>query len=291
MKGGAFTVNQLMNFFNIFTKDQHYKTMPFENIEILDKQHDLYNNQFHVYILSNPPPSEITDAFLRSKKFRKDIKSIRIVAIHRGSIGPGGFRTRKHKGVIDNVSRFMGAVKDWTNNIRNTLTYKLDKTPKTYRQERAKKGHEALTEYLTKLMKTNIQTIIESKESKSLKYMKLLLYSCLKKYGSVSAFLKNRLSTLGISQGAIYAYLYGDEGKETIVYNPAPFRGVKPKNTFILRTKNDIVSYFVNNYGLPITIKNTDYLFNFIKNHSNDILLNDFEKIGSGLFTRDTQDT
>lgn len=289
MKGGTFTINQLMNFFNIFTKNQHYKTMPFENIEILDKQYYLYNNRFHVYILFNPPPPEITDSFLRSKKFREEMKSVRIVAIHRGSMSPTGFRTRKHKGIMDNISRVLGSIKDWSNNIRNTLTYKLDKTPKTYRQERSKKGHEALTEYLTKLLKTNIQTIIQSKESKNRKYMKLLLYSCLKKYKSVSAFLKNRLSTLGFSQGAIYAYLYGDEGKETIVYNPAPFRGVKPPNTFILRTKNDIVSYFVNNYGVPTTIKHTDYLFNFPKNHSNDILLGDYEKIGTGLFTRDTK--
>ena len=76
MKGGAFTVNQLMNFFNIFTKSQHYKTMPFENIEILDKQYYLYNNRFHVYILFNPPPLEITE----------DMKSVRIVAIHRGIV-------------------------------------------------------------------------------------------------------------------------------------------------------------------------------------------------------------
>uniref|UniRef100_A0A6C0HT00 Uncharacterized protein n=1 Tax=viral metagenome TaxID=1070528 RepID=A0A6C0HT00_9ZZZZ len=285
MKGGTFTVDQLMNLFNIFTKNQDYKTLPFQNIEILDKKkYYLYNNRLHVYVLFNSPPENLLS------RIEKDMKSVRIVIIHRGTLGVNGFRTRKNSGFTDKVSRFFGSLKDWTNNLRN-LTVFNDKIPKTYRQEKAMMGHIALNDYLTKLMSNNIESIISSNENKNIKYMKLLLFSCLKKYKNpgqaVSSFLKTRLSTLGFSQGAVYAYLYGDEGKETIVYNPAPFRGKKPSNTFILKTKNDAISYFVNNDGLPIIIKNTkSHWSKFVKNHTNDILLNDNEKIGIGLFTR-----
>lgn len=266
MKGGTFTVHQLMNLFNIFTKNQDYKTT-FDNIEILDQSKYLYNNQFHVYVLFNRPTVE--------SQIKKDMESVRIVAIHRGTMSPIGFRTRKQTGMLDNISRVFGSLKDWTNNARNTATRFKNKKPKTYRQERAKKGHEALRRYLYKIMR--------SKPDET-NYMKLLLFHCLK--NGVSSFLKERLSTLGFSQGAIYAYLYGGEGKETIVYNPAPFNGKKPLNTFILKTKNDLVSYFVNDDGLPITVKDTNkYWFNFPENHTNDVLLGDYEKIGTGIFT------
>ena len=268
MKGGAFTVHQLMSLFNIFTKSQDYKTT-FDNIEILDKSKYLYNNQFHAYVLFNPP------TVMTESQIKKDVESVRIIVIHRGTMGPSGFRTRKQKGVIDNIFRVFGSLKDWTNNARNTSSTFKNKKSKTYRQERAKKGHEALRRYLYKLMR--------EKPDES-NYMKLLLYYCLQ--NGVSSFLKERLSTLGFSQGAIYAYLYGGEGKETIVYNPAPFHGKKPPNTFILKTKNDLVSYFIDNDGLPITIKDTDkYWFNIVENHTNDVLLGDNEKIGTGLFT------
>ena len=52
------------------------------------------------------------------------------------------------------------------------------------------------------------------------------------------------MSVIGHSQGAVYAYLYGDEGAETIVYNPAPFNGKKPDNVFIIRRAGDPVSMF-----------------------------------------------
>ena len=277
MKGGKFTIHQLMNLFNIFTKGQNYKTMPF-NIEILDKNYYLYNNRFHAYVIFNPPPKVINEEFLHSEKFKKDMKSVRIIVIHRGTIQVSGFRTKKRR--FDTISRVFGSLKDWTNNLRNVTTFKHDKTPKTYRQEKAKLGHEALFNYLQKLKEENVDSILRSKN-----YMKLLLFYCLKKK-SVSAFLKERLSTLGASQGAVYAYLYGDEGKETIVYNPAPFHGKKPKNTFILKTKNDVVSYFVDNKGLPMTVKHAKKWYNVAENHNNDVLLNDEEKIGDGIFTK-----
>lgn len=285
MKGGKFTVDQLMKLFNIFSKDQDYRSI-FSNIEILDKTRDLYNNTFHVYVLFNKPPTILTENFVHSKVFQKEMKSVRIIASHSATMNRIGFRTRRRGGIKDNVSRVFGVMKDWTNNARNIMTYKLEKIPKTNRQNRAKKGHEAIHDYLENLKEKNIKSIIHSKGSKNRKYMNLLLFCCLQNK-SVSAFLKERLSTIGASQGAVYAYLYGDEGKETVVYNPAPFRGVKPDNTFILKTKNDIVSYFVNNNGLPITIKDINVpLWNFVTNHKNDILLNDEEKIGTGLFTK-----
>jgi hypothetical protein len=268
MKGGTFTIHQLMNLFNIFTKNQDYKTT-FDNIEILNESKYLYNNQFHVYVLFNRP------TIMSESQIKKDMESVRIIAIHRGTMGPRGFRTRKQTGLIDNISRFFGSVKDWTNNARNIASTFKNKKPKTYRQERAKKGHDEMRRYLYKLMR--------QKPYKT-NYMKLLLHYCLQ--NGVSSFLKERLSTLGFSQGAIYAYLYGGEGKETIVYNPAPFHGKKPANTFILKTKNDLVSYFVNNDELPITVKDTNkFWFNITENHTNDVLLGDNEKIGTGIFT------
>jgi hypothetical protein len=59
-------------------------------------------------------------------------------------------------------------------------------------------------------------------------------------------FLKKRLSTIGHSQGSAYCYLYGDEGLETIVYNPAPIPSgaTFPKNLYVLRTPNDPISMF-----------------------------------------------
>lgn len=212
---------------------------------------------------------------MTESQIKKDMESVRVIAIHRGTMGSRGFRTRKQSGMVDGILRVFGSLKDWTNNARNTASIFKNKKPKTYRQERAKKGHESLRKYLYKLMR--------QKPNES-NYMKLLLHYCLQ--NGVSSFLKERLSTLGFSQGAIYAYLYGGEGKETIVYNPAPFHGKKPLNTFILKTKNDLVSYFVNNDGLPITVKDTNkFWFNIIENHTNGVLLGDAEKIGTGIFT------
>jgi len=58
----------------------------------------------------------------------------------------------------------------------------------------------------------------------------------------ISNFLSKKLSTLGHSQGAVYAYMYGDEGFETIVYNPAPYNNNVPSNTWVIKRNGDVAS-------------------------------------------------
>ena len=66
----------------------------------------------------------------------------------------------------------------------------------------------------------------------------------------IKDWLKKHMSVIGHSQGAVYAYSFGNQAAETIVYNPAPYNGKKPKNTFILRRDGDIISFFTNaNYN------------------------------------------
>ena len=93
---------------------------------------------------------------------------------------------------------------------------------------------------------------------------------------AVDELLKNRLTTIGYSQGAIYAYLYGNRGKETIVYNPAPFRGKKPDNTYIIKQKGDFVSRLTdasdNTNTKLVIIDNLPNSKNSISNHSIDAL-------------------
>jgi hypothetical protein len=57
-------------------------------------------------------------------------------------------------------------------------------------------------------------------------------------------FLKNHLSTIGHSQGAIYCYVYGGAGLETIVFNPAPLplKFAYPNNLYVARVEIDPVS-------------------------------------------------
>ena len=57
-------------------------------------------------------------------------------------------------------------------------------------------------------------------------------------------FIKTHLSTIGHSQGALYCYVYGDEGFETIVINPAPIPpGFHyPSNLYVCRNVYDPIS-------------------------------------------------
>ena len=103
-------------------------------------------------------------------------------------------------------------------------------------------------------------------------------------HGDSKNFMKENLSSLGFSQGAVYAYLNGSEGNETIVYNPTPFRGIKPDNTYILRTKNDVVSMFTSRGHLGedrLTTKDGNWFGDIIGNHKNDVLIGNYDVIGA----------
>jgi len=58
----------------------------------------------------------------------------------------------------------------------------------------------------------------------------------------IKAFLSMRLTTLGHGPGAAYAYMYGDEGFEVIVYNPAPYPNNIPPNTWVIKRDGDLIS-------------------------------------------------
>lgn len=342
-KGGSFTVNQLMNLFNIFTSNLNYKDTPFPFIEILDvDDDDLYNNIFHVYVLmdkefkddeiielahelvtlSHNMLNVVTFGNLSDEEYDTNYnkilhalnQKIRIIAIYRGTMSSKGFRTEK------DPERFWSTWKDWQNNWRNALFGNTRKGEKDYkwfgntkRQIKSETGFNKMKQYFEKLdgpiqkflkhlqnnsevsdelrehVKNNIDDIdvnyviggSNSTNAQKLKIAKKIFVDAVLWYnistnGSVKEFLKENLTSLGFSQGAVYAYLFGGEGAETIVYNPAPFHGDKPKNTYILKTKNDVVSMFTTLGTLdkkrwhskkgrwPIFVQS---------NHENDVLL------------------
>jgi len=145
------------------------------------------------------------------------------------------------------------------NNTRNFMVTKF-KYLITYRNAIAKKGHINLEEYFNECLNSNDETIEPSNMDNSFtkinnnpeefeKYnntiKKNIKLHLLNSNNTVKEYLKNNLTTIGHSQGAIYAYLYGNIGKEVITFNPAPFNSNdKPANTYDIRIKGDIVSKF-----------------------------------------------
>ena len=145
-----------------------------------------------------------------------------------------------HEGTTDTLS-------DWGNNFRNTfITNKNNSMTRTKRFMIAKNGHVELKNYLIRLYnRTDAKNEIEEKltalileliTNKDTQITEITLEE------AVEQLLKQRMSVIGHSQGGVYAYLFGNEGYETVVYNPAPFRGKKPDNTYIVRRDGDIVS-------------------------------------------------
>lgn len=201
--GGAFTANQLFELFQAEYENREIKQSI--KLDILAKDDtDLYNSTVRVYF---------------------DPLKARFIMVHRGT-------------QLDNLF-------DWTNNVRNIIAVKT-KMLRTKRAERAETGHKRLKEYLIQLYHrsnpstTNEQIIIrEIAKLKQVSDSQLLRIST---EDAVDELLKNKLSTIGHSQGAVYAYTYGNQGKETIVFNPAPYIGKKPDNIYIVRVKGDPVS-------------------------------------------------
>jgi predicted esterase len=72
-------------------------------------------------------------------------------------------------------------------------------------------------------------------------------------YEVIRSFLSSKLTTIGHSQGAVYAYKYGHMGHTTIVVNPALLprdtpATPAPSNLHIIRFKKDFIS-------LPSTLR------------------------------------
>jgi hypothetical protein len=209
--GGAFTGNQLYELFKAeydVTKDNTDTDKIVQksiNVEVLDENDpNLYNDTFRVYF---------------------DPVQIRFIIVHRGTA--------------------MDSLYDWGDNVRNVACAK-SKICITKRNQTAKDGHERLKTYLMEIYNKNDKStnnkwkiydaIYKYKQPKDSQIKEITTEE------AVNELLKNSLSTIGHSQGAVYCYLYGNQGKETIVFNPAPFMGKKPDNVYIVRVKGDPVS-------------------------------------------------
>jgi hypothetical protein len=90
-------------------------------------------------------------------------------------------------------------------------------------------------------------------------------------FNAVDELLKTKLTTIGYSQGSVYAYLYGDRGKEIIVYNAPPFIDKKPENTYTIRNKKDPISFLSRSRKMIVLNKKTKTLKDA---HSIDTLKN-----------------
>ena len=149
-------------------------------------------------------------------------ENIHIVVVHRGT------KLKSNRDVFNNVRNFIA--------VKNEYLI-------TYRNLTAKEGHIELKNFLIKIYryKGSIKYLryksITDYIDRLLKTFKNLTVS-----DAVDKLLKRKLSTIGYSQGAVYAYLYGEDGKETLVYNPAPFFEKKPENTYVVKIEKDPVS-------------------------------------------------
>jgi len=169
-------------------------------------------------------PLNKNNNLIYNNKFRAfyNPKNLHIVIVHRGTIS--------------------NKKKDFVNNIRNLIALK-NKYLITYRNKIAKDGHDEVTKFLIKIYKN--KKIYYSNYKHIIDYIDSLISSShiATLSNSVDELLKTKLTTIGYSQGAVYAYLYGENGKEIIVYNAAPFIKKKPNNAYTIRNKKDPVSF------------------------------------------------
>jgi len=164
-------------------------------------------------------------------------------------------------------------IRDVGNNIRNILCVQNDICI-TNRNLHAKNGHMEIINFLKKIYEnindySSYQCIYN--KINSLKTNEMTIED------AIIMFLKENLITIGHSQGAIYAYLYGDQGKETIVVNPAPFIGVKPKNVVIIKVEGDPISLMTTG---PILKKENTNRLNILKAHLTSNLKDDEQIYG-----------
>uniref|UniRef100_A0A6C0KVS3 Fungal lipase-like domain-containing protein n=1 Tax=viral metagenome TaxID=1070528 RepID=A0A6C0KVS3_9ZZZZ len=183
-------------------------------------------------------PLNKNNSKLYNNKFRVyyNPENIHIVIVHRGTI--------------------TSSKKDIFNNVRNFISVK-NKYLITYRNQNAKEGHNELKHFLIKIYKnkekyySTYKTIID--------YIKNLMKSSpiATLDNTVDELLETKSSTIGYSQGAVYAYLYGKNSKEVLVFNPAPFFNKKPDNTYVIKNKNDPVSLFNRSKKINVLNKKT----------------------------------
>jgi len=233
MKGGALTGNQIFDLYvyGFSNESDKFKKIAIDNIKPLDvTDTDLYNDKCRVFYIDN--------SSYKSDLYK--VYNIRFIIVHQGT-GP--------------------QLRDLGNNVRNLMMGRFNNKGIIYdklttsRNLIARRGHERLKTWLRELfLKDNNKD--ENKEySAIIKTMENIMNSYRKEFKSmpgdrdndpfnniIDELLLNTLTTVGHSQGAVYAYLYGNQGKETIVINPAPSNNKKPDNTYIIKIKGDPVS-------------------------------------------------
>jgi len=189
---------------------------------------------------------------LYNNKFRAyyNPKNVHFVILHRGTIPSNK--------------------KDIFNNVRNFLAIK-NKYLITKRNKLAKMGYDEVRKFLIKLYKN--KKYYYSTYKSIIDYLDKLINTSptANIYNSVDELLKTKLTTIGHSQGSVYAYLYGKNGKEIIVYNAPPFIGKKPENTYTIRHKRDPISFFSKSRKMVVLKNKTKSL---IEAHSIETLKN-----------------
>ena len=257
INGGGFTGHELYELFYTFLPEYTYtgtkeselaiknlfERLSIQNIQPLDITNtDLYNDRSRVLYIYDETNETYVEPY-----------NIRFIIIHVGTDINSWFDIGNN---LRNLSGFsflgtgMKSVTTQRNITSNTAHEKLAKylidlfTDKT---DNNKLKSEFDNDNTPKYQKHIINIIAERKKKVSINNEsisnKRFIYINSIRY-AVEELLRNTLTTLGHSQGAVYAYIYGNQGKETIVVNPAPYTGPKPDNVYIIRREYDPVSAF-----------------------------------------------
>jgi len=315
-RGGGFTLNQLYYLFGSQyginatddsgkeITDFYHRKIPLDvtdSMNVVRLDNDIVTNPNHSFRGSidyklteqeekqleqeEQSKNEVTQTTTKTQLFNKrfqayfDLDNSRIIIIHRGTSAVN--------------------IKDWGNNLRN-LRFKdinnINANSKTTRFIIAQNGHTSVRNYLRYLFKiatsniqsqdtseSEIESKIESKiEVKIIQYFKQLheKESELNVDQAVNRYLNEKMSTIGHSQGAVYAYLFGGQGAEIVVYNPARFNGKKPNNTYIVRRQGDPVSWHVDDTNTNGITELNKIGWDPIKAHLIDSLKKDFKDVG-----------
>jgi hypothetical protein len=237
MKGGALTGNQIFDLYvyGFSNESDKFKKIAIDNIKPLDvTDTDLYNDKCRVFYIDN--------SSYKSDLYK--VYNIRFIIVHQGT-GP--------------------QLRDLGNNVRNLMMGRFNNKGIIYdklttsRNLKARRGHERLKTWIRELFLKHNNKHENNDYDAIIKTMENIMNSYIKEFddsmpgdgGSdkynafnniIDELLLNTLTTVGHSQGAVYAYLYGNQGKETIVINPAPSNNKKPDNTYIIKIKGDPVS-------------------------------------------------
>jgi len=194
----------------------------------------LLGNQLYQFFMANKFNDDtlLPDNFVPLNKNNKKLyndyvnvyinpKNLHIVSVHKGT----DFKK----------------INDIFNNVRNLFSVK-NETFITKRNIISRDVHIYLSKYIEELLKNNKPyNLLFKKYANKIKNETVLK---LTNKEIVEQILKNKLTTIGSSQGAIYAYINGIQGRETITLNPAPYISYKPENVYDIKIKGDIVSIF-----------------------------------------------